>query len=85
MHYNVKEMAPRFALFESDMKQSSGFQVKEASYVINHVLLAKQIKLQYSALMWVFLILRSLGVERHITNIYCAKIYGTGCIHAKKY
>ncbi len=51
MHYNVKEMALRFALFESDMKQSSGFQVKEASYVINHVLLAKQIKLQYSALM----------------------------------
>ncbi len=44
-HYNVKEMALRFASFESDMKQSRGFQVKEASYVI------KQIKLQYSALM----------------------------------
>ncbi len=25
-HYNVKEMALRFASFESDMKQSSGFQ-----------------------------------------------------------
>ncbi len=48
--YNVKETALRFASFEPDTeKQSRGFQVNEASDVIDHVLLAKRIKLRYSA------------------------------------
>ncbi len=50
-HYNVKETALRFASFEADMKQSRGFQVNEASDVIDHVLLAKRINIRYSASM----------------------------------
>ncbi len=50
-HYNVKETAPRFATFEPDMKQSRGIQANEASDVLDHVLLAKRIKLRYSASM----------------------------------
>ncbi len=44
-HYNVKETALRLASFEADMKQSRGFQVNEASDVIDHVLLAKRINI----------------------------------------
>ncbi len=40
-----------FASFETDMKQSRGFQANEASDVIDYVLLAKLIKLRYSASM----------------------------------
>ncbi len=38
------------------LKQSCGFQVNEASDVIDHMLLAKRIKLRYSASMFCFLI-----------------------------
>ncbi len=34
-HYNVMEMALRFASFEPFMKQSCGFQANEASDVID--------------------------------------------------
>ncbi len=55
------------------LKQSPGFQVKEASDVINHVLLAKQIKLQiqyFDVRRFVFFLYthRSLCVEHHITR-----------------
>ncbi len=73
MYYNVKEMMLRFASFEPDMKQSRGFQANEASDIIDHVLLAKRIKLRCSTSMWdvsfFWYKLRSLCVERHITRL----------------
>ncbi len=50
-YYVIKETVLRFASFEPDMKQSRGFQANEDSDVIDHVLLAKRIKLRYSASM----------------------------------
>ncbi len=49
MHYNVTAL--RFTSFEPDIKQSRVFQANEASDFIDHLLLAKQIKLRYSASM----------------------------------
>ncbi len=39
----------------ASLKQSRGFQVNEASDIVDHVLLAKLIKLRYSACMVFFL------------------------------
>ncbi len=50
--YNVKETALRGLLrLNQTLKHSRGFQANEASDVIDHVLLAKRIKLRFSASM----------------------------------
>ncbi len=50
-HYNVKETTLWSLRLNQIMKQSRGFQANEASDVIDHVLLAKRIKLRYSVSM----------------------------------
>ncbi len=64
-HYNeIKETALWFASFEpftvyglnQILKQSHGFQVNEASDVLDHVLLAKRIKLDKVLRCCVFLV-----------------------------
>ncbi len=65
-HYNVKETAPRFATFEPDMKQSRGIQANEASDILDHVLLAKRIKLRYSASMFRFF---DTSFEASVSNV----------------
>ncbi len=80
-NYNeIKETALWFASFEpftvyglnQMLKQSHGFQVNEASDVLDHVLLAKRIKLdkvlRYEMFRFFWYKLQSLGVERHITK-----------------
>ncbi len=64
--YNVKETAPRFATFEPDMKQSRGIQANEALDVLDHVLLAKRIKLRYSASMFRFF---DTSFEASVSNV----------------
>ncbi len=54
-HYNVllcKGNDAEVRFVKQILKQSRGFQVNEASDVIDHVLLAKLIKLRYSASVW---------------------------------
>ncbi len=48
------------------LKQSHGFQVNEASDIIDYVLLAKQIKLRYSASMFRFF---DTSFEASVSNV----------------
>ncbi len=67
--YNVKETALRGLLrLNQTLKHSRGFQANEASDVIDHVLLAKRIKLRYSAPMRDVLFFYT-SLEASVSNI----------------